>query len=72
MNDEAIKTLAAAVLYQAVIDYRKGSKGYTGNYPERHCNPGYLIRWFDTPYASTLFDLAGIDKDYFKEMILNA
>ena len=71
MNNEAIKTLAAAILDQAVVDYRHGLTGdYTGNYPEEECNPKYLKNWFNSPYAATLMDLVGIDKDYFMEGIL--
>ena len=71
MDNEAIKTLAAAVLKQVEIDYHHGITGkYTSNYPNKYCNPKYLIRWLKSPYASTLFDLAGIDKDYFMERIL--
>lgn len=71
MYDEGLKTLAAAIIDQAVVDYRHGLSGkYTGNYSERLCNPKYLKRWFDSPYAATLLDLAGIDKDYFIEWIM--
>ena len=71
MDNEGIKTLAAAILKQVEIDYQHGIKGkYTSNYPDKYCNPKYLNRWLKSPYASTLFDLAGIDKDYFIERIV--